>query len=246
MPANRCQDIEEDLRRHIASGVLRAGDRLPPETELARRYRVSVPTVRIALGALQADGLIEKHQGRGNFVRRPYQRLTYSNDRFATASRAAFNSALHVSVSSSELRAGDKLSALLQIPRGTQLTEYVYLSRQAGDPHSLARIYIPCEVATLSKRSNSRSPLGDDIRDQLAEAGVEMASTIERVIARLPSPAEAKTLRLGTGTAVLDVERVTTDSSGRVVEAALLVLPGHRTEAVFTTHAPTKQLEAAG
>ncbi|MCX4824386.1 GntR family transcriptional regulator [Streptomyces sp. NBC_01142] len=246
MAANRYEDIADDLRNNIANGLFRAGDQLPAETELARRYEASVPTVRIALGVLQDAGLIEKQQGRGNFVRQPFERITYSNDRFAADRRAAFSTALNVSVRSSGVKASDTLSALLQVPRGALLIEYVYLSHQGTSPHSLARIYVPWSVANLSTHRTSRSPLGDDIRGQLAESGVQTASTVERVTARLPDPMEAKTLRLGTGAPVLAIERISMDATGRVVEAALLVLPGHRTEAVFTTHAPIQELEAAG
>ncbi|WP_327368695.1 GntR family transcriptional regulator [Streptomyces sp. NBC_01217] len=246
MTANRYQDIADDLRQGIETGLLRAGDQLPAETVLARRYTASVPTVRVALGVLQDEGLIEKQHGRGNFVRRPFERITYSNDCFARDRRAAFNTALHVSVSVSEVQAGDELSALLQVPKNTVLIEYVYLSSQGASPHSLVHIYVPRSVARASTPDASRSPLGDDIRGRLAETGIEATSTVDRLTARLPTPSEAKTLRLGAGTPVLAVERVSMDASGRVVEAALLVLPGHRTEAVFTTHAPIEELESAG
>lgn len=36
--------------------------------------------------------------------------------------------------------------------------------------------------------------------------------------------------------AVLTVTRIATDANGRVVEAALLVFPGDRVDAVFTAH----------
>ena len=51
-------------------GVLRDGDRLPAETELAKRIGVGVMTVRAALSELRADGLLETHRGRlgGSFV----------------------------------------------------------------------------------------------------------------------------------------------------------------------------------
>lgn len=246
MTAKRYKDIADDLRQSIAAGLFGAGDRLPAETELARRYAVSVPTIRVALGALQDEGVIEKRHGQGNFVRGPFERIVYFNDRFAPDRRAAFNTALKVHVSSSEVQARDELSELLQVPRDTDLIEYVYLSSQGASPHSLARIYVPRGVAELTAAPTSRSPLGDDIRGRLAESGIEMTTTVERVTARLPSTAEARTLRLGTGTPVLAIERVSMDASGRVVEAALLVLPGHRTEAVFTTHAQTEELESAG
>ncbi len=48
---------------------LRPGDRLPPERELAERFRVSRVTVRQALSVLQAMGLIESRVGDGTYAR---------------------------------------------------------------------------------------------------------------------------------------------------------------------------------
>jgi GntR family transcriptional regulator len=56
------------LADEIAAGARRVGDRLPPERVLAKELGVSRTTVRRALGALVADGLIESHVGRGAFV----------------------------------------------------------------------------------------------------------------------------------------------------------------------------------
>jgi GntR family transcriptional regulator len=61
--------IQQDLRARIKRGEWKAGDRLPPEPELAARYRVSRITIRQALAGLVADGLIDRRQGTGTFVR---------------------------------------------------------------------------------------------------------------------------------------------------------------------------------
>lgn len=57
------------LRRQIASGALRAEDRLPSETQLCERYQVSPMTVRRAINLLLDQGLISTAQGRGTFVK---------------------------------------------------------------------------------------------------------------------------------------------------------------------------------
>ena len=62
------------------------------------------------------------------------------------------------------------------------------------------------------------------------------AKVRETVSVRLPTPDEASALRISSALAVLAITRVTADITGRVVEAALLVLPGDRADAVFTTH----------
>jgi DNA-binding transcriptional regulator YhcF (GntR family) len=56
------------LRGAIASGVLRAGDRLPPLRELAAEVGVNANTLRAAYAKLEADGLIETRHGSGTFV----------------------------------------------------------------------------------------------------------------------------------------------------------------------------------
>jgi DNA-binding FadR family transcriptional regulator len=65
------QQIIMHIRSAISSGELRPGDRLPPETELARSLGVSRPTVREALKVLEALNLLESSTGPtgGTFVK---------------------------------------------------------------------------------------------------------------------------------------------------------------------------------
>lgn len=60
--------IVEQLKDLIIQGELRPGDRLPPEIDLAKKLGVSRPSVREALRALTALGLIERSH-EGTFVR---------------------------------------------------------------------------------------------------------------------------------------------------------------------------------
>lgn len=62
------------------------------------------------------------------------------------------------------------------------------------------------------------------------------AKVRETVSVRLPTPDEASALRISSALAVLAITRVTADVTERVVEAALLVFPEDRADAVFTTH----------
>ena len=60
--------MSEAITRHIETGTLREGDRLPSEGELAVMHGVSVGTVQKALSQLVSSGLIIREQGRGTFV----------------------------------------------------------------------------------------------------------------------------------------------------------------------------------
>lgn len=65
----RYVQISEFLIREIAAGRLLAGNRLPPEREMAADLGVSVGTLRKALADLQKKGLLERIQGSGNYIR---------------------------------------------------------------------------------------------------------------------------------------------------------------------------------
>ncbi|MFK7792244.1 MAG: FadR/GntR family transcriptional regulator [Devosiaceae bacterium] len=62
------QTVVERFRTLILDGVLRPGDRLPAERQLALDLDVSRPILRDALASLEADGLIVAKHGEGTFV----------------------------------------------------------------------------------------------------------------------------------------------------------------------------------
>ncbi len=63
--------VEANLRQRILGNQLQAGSKLPSEAELELEFGVSRITVRQALAALHASGLIQKVNGKGSFVTRP-------------------------------------------------------------------------------------------------------------------------------------------------------------------------------
>jgi GntR family transcriptional repressor for pyruvate dehydrogenase complex len=63
------EEIVRQIRIMIADGHLKSGDRLPPERDLAERFRVSRTSVREAMRALESRGLIGIRPGEGAFVR---------------------------------------------------------------------------------------------------------------------------------------------------------------------------------
>lgn len=63
------EHIVEQIRALIREGRWAPGDQIPPERELAERFRVSRTSVREALRSLQSRGLIEIRAGEGAFVR---------------------------------------------------------------------------------------------------------------------------------------------------------------------------------
>lgn len=70
-PANKrlYQHVARELVAAIAARKYAVGDRLPAERELAIEFDVSRPTVREAIIALEAQGLVEVRIGSGAYVR---------------------------------------------------------------------------------------------------------------------------------------------------------------------------------
>ncbi|SDH39835.1 transcriptional regulator, GntR family [Vibrio xiamenensis] len=60
--------IEQELERLIVEGTLSAGQKLPPERELAKQFDVSRPSIREAIQRLEAKRLLTRRQGGGTFV----------------------------------------------------------------------------------------------------------------------------------------------------------------------------------
>jgi GntR family transcriptional repressor for pyruvate dehydrogenase complex len=66
------EQVIDQIQRMIANGVLKRGDKLPSERQLAEELKVSRTSVREALRALQIIGLVEVKQGDGNFIKESF------------------------------------------------------------------------------------------------------------------------------------------------------------------------------
>jgi GntR family transcriptional repressor for pyruvate dehydrogenase complex len=71
-PARREERLYErvagEVRALLASGRYTVGDKLPSERDLATQYKVSRPTVREAIIALELDGMVEVRTNSGVYV----------------------------------------------------------------------------------------------------------------------------------------------------------------------------------
>lgn len=74
-PRRAHEYVAEQIRRHIALRLVRPGEALPSERELASMFGVGRPTVQKALRLLEADRLVDTRRGRhgGSFVVGPAQ-----------------------------------------------------------------------------------------------------------------------------------------------------------------------------
>ncbi|MFE4643104.1 FadR/GntR family transcriptional regulator [Streptomyces sp. NPDC056730] len=64
------EQVLDRLRSYVGEGALGAGDRLPPERELAQRRGVSLATDKQAIVVLEVQGLVEVRHGGGTYLTR--------------------------------------------------------------------------------------------------------------------------------------------------------------------------------
>ena len=115
----------EDL---LLQGRYKAGDRIPPETELVAALGVSRVTVRAALARLVERGLLERRRGSGTFVVRPPggARLQAGLERLETYTVHAARLGLKLDsedLSIEAAGAGPDEAAVLEIPEGSPLVK---------------------------------------------------------------------------------------------------------------------------
>jgi GntR family transcriptional regulator len=250
--------IADDLRRSIREGERKPGDRLPSETDLAKHYRRSVPTVQNALRLLNAEGLIDKQHGRGNFVRRPRTPAVRDNRRHQweknrarkpEAERAETGATEHDTglqlqdlvfhAKYREIKAPRELADAFGVPEGTALLERTYRTRYAAEsaPFNLVTSYLVRDMiaANPDLLDETKEPWPGGTQNQLYTVGIELDRVEERFTARPPTPEEAQALELPAGTSVILLHKTSYDIKNRVVDISDVTLPGDRTELVFTT-----------
>jgi DNA-binding FadR family transcriptional regulator len=67
--SRRLEEVSQAMRRQISAGAWIAGQQVPPERELAQHYGLARNSLRRVLRRLEDEGLLERHVGRGTFVR---------------------------------------------------------------------------------------------------------------------------------------------------------------------------------
>ncbi|MCO4826228.1 MAG: FCD domain-containing protein [Amylibacter sp.] len=149
--------IIRQIEELILEGVLRPGDRLPPERELAKTLDVSRPSLREALTSLEERGLLTAHQGGGTFVADvmgpvfsdPILELFGKHDK-ATADYLEFR--LEIESISARLAAERATDADREIL--TRIFEAMLVAHDLDDPQEEARLDVELHAAIVDASHN--------------------------------------------------------------------------------------------
>jgi GntR family transcriptional regulator len=223
--------IEEQLAARIESGALGAGERLPPERNLAEALDVSRMTVRQALASLAARGLVERGVGRGTFVRR-VPRVVHDLARVSGFTAEAERQGLAAGARIVEARARpapDHVATALRIAQKSTALR-IERVRLAGDrPVATEDTWLPAALFP--------GLLGEDLSGSLyalmrTRYGLGPVSATERFEPVAARSYEAGALDVEEGTPLMFIERIAYAADGTPVEFARDRHRGDRTRFV--------------
>lgn len=212
--------IEEWFADAVRRGDLSPGDRLPAESDLALRLRVSRMTLRQALGVLATRGVLVRRPGRGGgtFVAEPVVECDLTG-------LAGFTEQLR----KANLRAGARLVQAVTVEPPRPVREALDLPR-GGLAHLVVRVRTADRRPLALENSWFPEHLVPDLLDRpltgslyalmgsdYGQAPVTATEVLEPVVA---DSAVAQHLDVPVGSPLMRIVRTARTSSGRAIEHA--------------------------
>ncbi len=154
--------LAEVFRRRIEGGELKPQDRLLPELEIANEFAVSRGTVRQALDQLVRDGLLERTQGKGTYVRNarteratevigfvvPYLRDTLVNEILRGAERVFHESDYSMILGHSDSDLQTEVEQISRLLAGSAEGMILFPVAEADEQRRLSEV-IPADFPTV-------------------------------------------------------------------------------------------------
>lgn len=137
------QQIKDYVLGEIHAGHWRAGDQVPSENELVRRFGVARMTVNRAIRELAAEGVLTRSQGAGTFVAATkYQSTLVDIKSIADEIRARGHEHEAAVLKLGAVKADAALAAEMEVAVGATLYHSLILHRENGLPIQLEERWV--------------------------------------------------------------------------------------------------------
>lgn len=207
------QQLETTLRRSITDGTWSPGAQIPGEAALTELHGVSRITVRHALANLARDGLIQRHRGRGTFVRdtrlvADTRVLSSFTDEMSAIGVAAGSTLLGHGV----VEADDHVAEALEVEPGSAVMRLRRLRSGDGEPIGVQTTTLRADrVAGFDAESAAGASLYEVLR---RDHDLVALDAVEVFRVGRPSAADVDVLGIDRRTPVFTVERTSRDDVG--------------------------------
>ena len=186
------------------------GTPTPSERELVQRFGVARMTVRQALDALVAEGLLERVPGRGTFVAEARNGMTASLLGFSEEMRRRGARPTTRTLLLRVEAAGPGVARALELEQGAPVVHWQRLRCADDQPLCVQDIYLPAGlVPHLVERrvGTTVEPPPESLYDDLGRRGLPPTWGEDNIEGGLASEAEAFRLGVTVGDAVLRISR---------------------------------------
>jgi GntR family transcriptional regulator len=206
------------LQDEIARGHVRPGAALPGELRLAEAHDVSRVTIRRALDALEAEGLVERRAGSGTVVRRsPADGVSLTGDMASLMPQLVEmgQSTTARLLDFSYTAPAPGVAEALALDAGARVQRAVRVRLVEGKPFSHLTTEVP---ETIARRYSEADLATTPLLRLMERGGVRVARAHQRVSATLAAPGVAEALEVSVGAPLIALTRVVRDEDGRGVE----------------------------
>ena len=205
------EQIAHQLLEEIQRGDYEPSGKLPSEAELGKRFGVSRVTVRLAVGKLSDDGVVERKQGKGTFV--AAKQVRHGLDALRSFHEALLLQGLQPSmqVLSHALQpVPEALRGLFEEADDCLLLERLHFVDD--EPIALGRSHLPAALASVAWAEVEHQPIYS-ILESITGLAVSRADLAIR--AQEADKSLAGALHVKRGAALLVMERTSYFADGR-------------------------------
>ncbi len=226
-------EVAEVLRHQIMSGELLPGTRLPALRELTERLGVAHMTVMQAMNTLEDEGLIEKHSGKGTFVRK-----VKIPDRISLQMKAEM-SQIHSMVEQLEVSVRRESATIEKSGDGRYFRCMRRIHTRSGKPFCQVDIQLDDQIYDLAPNRFAQEIVVSVLRD----LGIDIARARQKITIAYADFGLAGALNIKVNSAVFKVFREFYDETGRLIYSAKLFYPGDllELEIEFATNGPERE-----
>lgn len=223
------------IKRNISAGTLSPGALLPSEAELCRTFDVSRSTVRQAIGALEAEGLVVRKQGRGTFVAEPKMRRRTENVYSFTSEISAMGMTPSSTILEFEIMdpTPDIVSMLDMAGHKAQIYKFTRIRNVNGQPLILETSFYPTYIYPKLTRELLET---HSFYSLLYEEGIVPYSAVDSYEAVTLGRREAELLGCRPGACAFSVQRRTRTEAGVVYEFTQSLIRADRVKLDILLH----------
>lgn len=226
------RQIADRIEADIAGGLFKPGEKLPGEMQLAQRFGVNRHTVRRALAALAARGLVRATQGGGTFVElKPLPYTIGRKTRFSELMAKAGREARGELIRSAETFANEDVAEALGIKAGSPVLELVTLHRADEVPISMAQVWLP--LPQFAGLDATYRKTGSLTRAFARHEVSDYSRLSTRISARIASAEEAAHLELSPGRVLLVIDSINVNQYGHRIQATRSLFSADRVDLVI-------------